>query len=186
MRGDDMANYGFTIKQIRENAYYLYRWTYMYSEYYKNVGKELGLTEEEVIDVRFHDKDTWNSYTFQKARDKVKTISSSKLVWQCLGRWRAGVPKMKDITIDETSDTLTPIEEKILKMSVVGWYFQDLAKERLNKNGTEYSDEMKFLHKEKNKRILEVQRKGYSIEEAEDLVLEEYNGTAKKHPLSRV
>jgi hypothetical protein len=181
-----MATYGFTIKRIRENAYYLYRWTYMCSEYHKNLGKELGLTEKKILDIRHHDKETWYSKEFQQARDRVKTIGNSKLSWQCLGRWRGNLPSMTDITIDETSDTLTPMEEKILKMDVVGWYLKDLAEERKEKNDTTYKLEMKALIKEKNDRTREISRLGYGIEESEEMVLEEYLDKAKKYNLSRV
>lgn len=177
-----MANYGFTIKRIRENAFYLYRWTYIESKYYEILANEIGLTVAEVLDIKANNREKWKSDQFEKVRKKMKTKSNSKLQWQSLGRWYDEVPRMKDITINKNSlDEVTETEQKILKMDVVHCYLTALAEIRAKANWTLPRDEMKILLKEKNGKVKELTRHGNKIKEADALIMDEYFEKAKKY-----
>ncbi|RHW38222.1 hypothetical protein D1B33_04865 [Lysinibacillus yapensis] len=164
----------YCIKKIRENAFYLYRKTYLYPEYHASLGKLLGLTEEQVIDIRDNEPEIWNNDEFKEARKKVKSKSRSKFQYESLGRWRDDVTSLKDIEIDKDSDQLTPLEEKILKMDIVQWFLQDLSKQNAEKLGTKPGDEMKKLLREKEKKVKQVAALGYGFKEAEEIVLNRY------------
>lgn len=166
--------YGFTVKKIRENRHYLYRWTYLESDYYNVLSRELGLTKKELLRIRDKDKTTWGSYEFVNARKSMISKSKSKLQWHCLGRWHDEIPNMKDMTIDPDSNDLKPLEEKILKIHIVQWFLQDVAKESAKKFGTVPGDEMIKLVKEKTQKVKETAALGFGLKEGEELVLDKY------------
>ena len=160
----------------------MYRWTYLESNYYNILAKELGLTKEELLRIRNNDKTIWGCDEFVKERRKMKSKANSKLQWKCLGRWRDEVPNMTEITIDPNSHELTDVEEKILKMDIVQWFLEDVAEARAKKFGTVPGDEMKKLLKEKAKKVKEVAASlVFGLKEAEELVLEKYYEKANEH-----